>query len=45
MKLLFDFFPVVFFYISYNFFKTSHGEIKAMIIATAVLMAATVQLV
>ncbi|MGD8925774.1 MAG: septation protein A [Thioalkalispiraceae bacterium] len=42
MKLLFDFFPVVFFYISYNFFKTSHGEIKAMIIATAVLMAATV---
>lgn len=42
MKLLFDFFPVVFFYISFNFFKESQGEIKAMIIATAVLMAATV---
>ena len=42
MKLLFDFFPVIFFYITFNVFKGPEGEIQAMIYATAILMAATV---
>lgn len=42
MKLLFDFFPVVFFYITFNYYKEPLGEVQAMIYATAVLMAATV---
>ncbi|MBI3562272.1 MAG: septation protein A [Gammaproteobacteria bacterium] len=41
MKLLFDFFPVVAFYLTYNLSKPTLGEISAMIAATAVLMAAT----
>lgn len=42
MKLLFDFFPVIFFYIAFNYYKEPYGEVQAMIIATAVLMVATV---
>lgn len=42
MKLLFDFFPVVLFYIVYNILKQDSNDVHAMIIATAVLMAATV---
>jgi len=42
MKFLFDFFPVVFFYIAFNVSKKYTDEVDAMIIATAVLMAATV---
>jgi len=42
MKLLFDFFPVVLFYTVYNVRKTGNDDIDAMIVATAVLMAATV---
>jgi len=42
MKLLFDFFPVIFFYISFNYYKEAQGEVQAMIIATAILMIATV---
>jgi len=42
MKLLFDFFPVVFFYITFNYYKEPLGEVQAMVYATAVLMAATV---
>lgn len=42
MKLLFDFFPVIFFYITFNSFKEDYGEVQAMIYATAVLMVATV---
>jgi len=42
MKLLFDFFPVVFFYITYNVGKNYTDEVNSIIIATAVLMVSTV---
>ena len=42
MKFLFDFFPVVLFYIAYNVGKKQLGDVEAMILATGVLMAATV---
>ena len=42
MKLLFDFFPVVLFYAVYNISKKSNDDVDAMIMATAVLMVATV---
>lgn len=41
MKFLFDFFPIVAFYLTYNYGKEPWGEVTAMIAATAVLMAAT----
>lgn len=41
MKFLFDFFPVLIFYIVFKYFKAEHGEIQAMIYATASLMVAT----
>lgn len=42
MKFLFDFFPVLAFYLTFNFSKATLGEINAMISATVVLMIATV---
>ncbi len=42
MKLLFDFFPVIFFYITYNVGKNYTDEVNSIIIATAVLMISTV---
>lgn len=42
MKFLFDFFPVLAFYLTFNFSKSTLGEINAMIAATVVLMIATV---
>ncbi|VAW90893.1 Intracellular septation protein IspA [hydrothermal vent metagenome] len=42
MKLLFDFFPVVFFYVTYNVGKNYTDEVNSIIIATAVLMVSTV---
>ena len=41
MKLLFDFFPIVAFYLTYNLSKAKLGDVNAMIAATAVLMLAT----
>lgn len=41
MKLLFDFFPIMAFYLTYNLSKAKLGEVNAMIAATAVLMLAT----
>lgn len=41
MKFLFDFFPVVAFYVTYKWSKSSVGDVDAMIYATGVLMAAT----
>ncbi len=46
MKFLFDFFPVLIFYLAYNLGKKSMDEVDAMILATALLMlATTVQIV
>ena len=42
MKFLFDFFPVLLFYVAYNLGKKYTGEVESMILATAILMAATV---
>ncbi len=42
MKFLFDFFPVLFFYIAYNVGKKYTGEVDSIIFATAILMAATI---
>lgn len=41
MKFLFDFFPVIIFYIAYNVGKRHVGEVDSMILATAMLIAAT----
>lgn len=41
MKLLFDFFPVIIFYIAYTISKRFVGEVEGMVIATALLIAAT----
>lgn len=41
MKFLFDFFPVIIFYIAYNVGKRYNGEVESMILATALLIAAT----
>lgn len=41
MKFLFDFFPVIIFYITYNIGKRYTGEVESMILATALLIAAT----
>ena len=41
MKFLFDFFPVIIFYIGYSISKRYMGEVDGMIIATALLIAAT----
>ena len=41
MKFLFDFFPVIIFYIAYTISKRFTGEVEAMVIATALLIAAT----
>lgn len=41
MKFLFDFFPVLLFYIAYNVGKKYVGEVDAMILATALLVLAT----
>lgn len=41
MKFLFDFFPVLLFYIAYNVGKKYVGEVDGMIIATALLVLAT----
>lgn len=41
MKFLFDFFPVVIFYVVFKYNKDAAGEIQAMIYATAALMIAT----
>lgn len=42
MKFLFDFFPVLLFYIVFNVGKKYTDEVEAMIMATGVLMLATV---
>ena len=41
MKFLFDFFPVIIFYIAYTVSKKFMGEVEGMVIATALLIAAT----
>ncbi len=41
MKFLFDFFPVIIFYIAYTVSKRFVGEVEGMVIATALLIAAT----
>lgn len=41
MKFLFDFFPVIAFYITYKWSKGAVGDVDAMIYATGALMAAT----
>lgn len=41
MKILFDFFPVIIFYIAYTISKRFVGEVEGMVIATALLIAAT----
>lgn len=41
MKMLFDFFPVIVFYIAYSVSKHYTNEVQAMVIATALLIAAT----
>ena len=41
MKFLFDFFPVLLFYIAYNVGKKYTGEVDAMILATVLLVLAT----
>lgn len=41
MKILFDFFPVIIFYIAYTISKKFVGEVNGMVIATALLIAAT----
>jgi len=41
MKLLFDFFPVIIFYLTYTISKRFVGEVDAMVLATALLIAAT----
>ena len=41
MKFLFDFFPVIIFYITYTISKRFMGEVDGMVIATAMLIAAT----
>jgi len=41
MKFLFDFFPVLLFYVAYNIGKKYYGEVDSMIIATALLVLAT----
>jgi len=41
MKILFDFFPVIVFYVAYTIGKRFVGEVQGMIIATALLIAAT----
>lgn len=42
MKFLFDFFPIVFFYVTYQYMKNKTGdEIEGMIYATVVLIIAT----
>lgn len=41
MKFLFDFFPVIVFYIAYTVSKHFTGEVEGMVIATALLIAAT----
>jgi intracellular septation protein len=41
MKFLFDFFPVLIFYIAYTISKRLVGEVQGMIIATALLIVAT----
>lgn len=41
MKFLFDFFPVIIFYIAYTISKRIVGEVEGMVIATALLIAAT----
>ncbi|MBI1423139.1 MAG: septation protein A [Gammaproteobacteria bacterium] len=41
MKFLFDFFPVIVFYIAYTIGKRVTDEVQSMVIATALLIAAT----
>lgn len=41
MKFLFDFFPVIIFYIAYTVSKRFIGEVEGMVLATALLIAAT----
>lgn len=41
MKILFDFFPVIIFYLAYTISKKFVGEVNGMVIATALLIAAT----
>jgi len=41
MKFLFDFFPVIIFYVAYSVSKKLVGEVNGMVIATALLIAAT----
>lgn len=41
MKFLFDFFPVIIFYITYTISKRILGEVEGMVIATALLIIAT----
>ena len=41
MKFLFDFFPVIIFYITYTISKRFTGEVEGMVMATALLIAAT----
>lgn len=41
MKFLFDFFPVIIFYIAYTISKRFMGEIQGMVIATSLLIVAT----
>lgn len=41
MKILFDFFPVIVFYVAYTIGKRFVGDVQSMVIATALLIAAT----